>query len=82
MAGFDIVLAIDNWEDALVTYRQNHRHSIALNGDLLTLDPMDVEREYGLHDISVTKVSHLLEFPLSAGVSKRSILRKPLSMGI
>ena len=53
MAGFDVVLAIDNWEDALVTYRQNHRHSIALNGDLLTLDPMDVEREYGLHDISV-----------------------------
>ena len=29
-----------------------------------------------------TKISHLLEFPLSAGVSKRSILRKPLSMGI
>ena len=53
MAGFDVVLAIDNWEDALVTYRQNHRYSIALNGDLLTLDPMDVEREYGLHDISV-----------------------------
>lgn len=53
MAGFDVVLAIDNWEDALVTYRQNHHHSKALNGDLLTLDPRDVEKEYGLHDISV-----------------------------
>ena len=53
MAGFDVVLAIDNWEDALVTYRQNHRHSIALNGDLMTLDPRDVEKEYGLHNISV-----------------------------
>ena len=31
---------------------------------------------------NLSKVSHLLEFPLSAGVSKRSILRKPLSMGI
>ena len=53
MAGFDVVLAIDNWEDALVTYRQNHRYSKALNGDLLTLDPRDVEKEYGLHGISV-----------------------------
>ena len=53
MAGFDVVLAIDNWEDALITYRQNHRHSIALNGDLMTLDPRDVEKEYGLHNISV-----------------------------
>jgi len=53
MAGFDVVLAIDNWEDALVTYRQNHRHSLALNGDLMTLDPRDVEKEYGLHNISV-----------------------------
>ena len=53
MAGFDVVLAIDNWEDALVTYRQNHHHSKALNGDLLTLDPRDVEKEYGLHGISV-----------------------------
>lgn len=53
MAGFDVVLAIDNWEDALVTYRQNHHHSTTLNGDLLTLDPRDVEKEYRLHDISV-----------------------------
>lgn len=34
------------------------------------------------NNYTVTKVSHLLEFPLSAGGSKRSILRKPLSMGI
>jgi len=29
MAGFDVILAIDNWEDALVTYRYNY-HDTAL----------------------------------------------------
>ena len=35
-----------------------------------------------LFDASLTKVSHLLEFPLSAEFSKGGALRKPLSMGI
>lgn len=53
MAGFKIQLAIDNWEDALVTYRHNHHDSDTLNGDLLNMNPKDVEEKYGLHDISI-----------------------------
>lgn len=53
MAGFDVKLAIDNWEDALVTYRYNHRGSQTLNGDLLYLNPEEVEKRYGLHDVAV-----------------------------
>ena len=53
MAGFDVKLAIDNWEDALVTYRKNHKGTKTLNADLLNLNPQDVEQEYNIHDIDV-----------------------------
>ena len=53
MAGFEVNLAIDNWEDALVTYRHNHKGTNTLNADLLHLDPKEIEGKYNLHDISV-----------------------------
>ena len=53
MAGFDVALAIDNWEDALVTYRKNHKGAKTVNGDLLTLRPEEVEEKYNIHDVSV-----------------------------
>ena len=53
MAGFEVKLAIDNWEDALVTYRYNHHDTDTLNADLLNLDPKDVEEKYNIHDLSV-----------------------------
>jgi len=53
MAGFDVKLAIDNWEDALVTYRRNHKGTKTLNGDLLNLDPQEVEEKYDIHNVSV-----------------------------
>lgn len=53
MAGFKVNLAIDNWEDALVTYRYNHKGTNTLNADLLQLDPKEIEENYNLHNISV-----------------------------
>ena len=53
MAGFEVKLAIDNWEDALVTYRKNHKGVRTVNGDLLTLKPEDLEKKIGIHGISV-----------------------------
>lgn len=53
MAEFEIKLAIDNWEDALVTYRYNHENISTLNADLLTLEPSKVSKEFNLHDIDV-----------------------------
>ena len=53
MAGFEVILAIDNWEDALVTYRHNHEGAHTLNADLLSLDPKEVEDKYNLHNVSV-----------------------------
>ena len=53
MAGFEVRLAIDNWEDALITYRHNHKGTNTLNADLLNLNPKEIEERYNLHDISV-----------------------------
>ena len=53
MAGLDVSLAIDNWEDALVTYRYNHKGTNTLNADLLNLDPKEIGDKYNLHDVSV-----------------------------
>lgn len=53
MAGFDIKLAIDNWEDALVTYRKNHKGTQTLNADLLNLNPKEVELKYNIKDLDV-----------------------------
>ncbi len=53
MAGFDVKMAIDNWEDALVTYRHNRRGVLAVNADLITLDPENVEEKYNVHDVDV-----------------------------
>lgn len=38
-AGFKILLGIDVWKDALVTFKYNHKNSIILQADLSTLFP-------------------------------------------
>ena len=53
MAGFQVKLAIDNWEDALVTFRYNHQNSQTFNGDLLDLSPADMKKRFNLSHIDV-----------------------------
>ena len=53
MAGFNVKLAIDNWEDALVTYRKNHKGTPTLNADLLTQNPKDVQEQFAINDLDV-----------------------------
>jgi len=53
MAGFDVQLAIDNWEDALITYRHNHKNTKTLKADLLNLDPASIENDFNLHNVDV-----------------------------
>ena len=53
MAGYNVKLAIDNWEDALITYRKNHKGTKTLNADLLNLNPQIVEQECDIHDIDI-----------------------------
>ena len=43
-AGFNVLLGIDNWKDALVTFKHNHSGSDILCADLMNLNPEEVNR--------------------------------------
>lgn len=53
MAGFTSILAIDNWKDALVTYSYNRKNAKTLCGDLSTIDPYKIKKEYNIFDVDV-----------------------------
>ena len=36
-AGYDVLAGIDVWKDALITYQANHKHSKAIQADLMNL---------------------------------------------
>lgn len=42
-AGFNILLGIDVWKDALTTYAYNHKHSKTLQADLSLISPSDAK---------------------------------------
>ncbi len=42
-AGFNILLGIDAWEDAIATFNHNHKNSNGICADLSTLSPRDIE---------------------------------------
>jgi DNA (cytosine-5)-methyltransferase 1 len=44
---FDIAAGIDNWQDSLVTFSNNHKSAAVLNLDLANFQPLDIERITG-----------------------------------
>lgn len=52
-AGFNVILGIDIWSDALVTYCHNHHNSIALCADLAKLGADEVEEKIGRNKVDV-----------------------------
>lgn len=48
MAGFDSVLAIDNWSDALKTYSHNRKDARVLCDDLTGIDPEKIKIDYDI----------------------------------
>ena len=46
-AGYQVVAGIDNWEDALVTFRNNHPGAKTFNLDLADFDPDEVDKLVG-----------------------------------
>ena len=53
MAGYKSLLAIDNWQDALDTYKHNNPNARTLCGDLSEINPEDIRREYNIDRVSV-----------------------------
>ena len=47
-AGFNILLGIDSWNDAIVTYLKNHPHSKAINEDITKVTPQQLIEASGV----------------------------------
>ena len=52
-AGYNVLLGIDNWEDALKTFRYNHHGSETMCADLMNLNPIDVEKKIGKNKVDL-----------------------------
>lgn len=52
-AGYKVLLGIDNWKDALVTFKHNHHGSEILCADLMNLNPIEVKDKIGKQDVDV-----------------------------
>lgn len=63
-AGYQVLLGIDVWKDALVTYQKNHKNSNTLCADLSALSAKDVENE-----ISGKKIDVIIGGPPCQGFS-------------
>tara|TARA_B110000259_G_scaffold187914_1_gene243983 strand:+ start:2723 stop:3523 length:801 start_codon:yes stop_codon:yes gene_type:complete len=52
-AGFDIVLGIDSWKEALKTFKYNHKNSEALCADLSILKPHKIKQNFKKIDVII-----------------------------
>lgn len=52
-AGYNIVLGVDKWDDAIETFRHNHKGVKGKVADLLELNPKDVEKYLNHNEIDV-----------------------------
>ena len=53
MAGFESLIAIDHWQDALKTYAYNRPGAKTLCADLLALTPQEVEEAIQTNNVDV-----------------------------
>lgn len=53
MAGYQSLLAIDNWQDALDTYKRNNPTARTLCADLSKIKPDEIKKEYNIDRVSV-----------------------------
>jgi DNA (cytosine-5)-methyltransferase 1 len=52
-AGFNVVLGIDSWQDAITTFNYNHKNSKGLCEDLSKLNPQDIESNLNGNKIDI-----------------------------
>ncbi len=52
-AGFNVILGIDVWEDALSTFRFNHKRSVGLRADLSVLSPEETKHLLGGQSVDI-----------------------------
>ena len=52
-AGFNIILGIDAWQDAITTFNYNHKNSLGICADLSKINPKDIENQLDGQTIDV-----------------------------
>ena len=52
-AGYDVVLGIDHWKDAITTFENSHKNSKGLVADLFIETPKQISKKTGITDIDV-----------------------------
>lgn len=53
MAGYQSLLAIDNWQDSLDTYKRNNPTARTLCADISKIKPEEIKKEYKIDQVSV-----------------------------
>ena len=52
-AGYDVLLGIDHWKDAIITFENTHKNAKGIVADLFTETPKDISKQTGIKDIDV-----------------------------
>ena len=52
-AGYDVLLGIDHWKDAIVTFENTHKNAKGLVADLFTETPKDISKKTGIKDVDI-----------------------------
>ncbi len=52
-AGYNVVLGIDHWKDAIITFQNNHKNSFGLVADLFYETPEQISKKTGIEQIDI-----------------------------
>lgn len=52
-AGYDVLLGIDHWKDAIVTFENTHKNAKGIVADLFTETPKDISKQTGIKNIDI-----------------------------
>ena len=52
-AGYDVLLGIDHWKDAIITFENTHKNAKGIVADLFTETPKDISKQTGIKDIDI-----------------------------
>lgn len=52
-AGYEVVLGIDHWKDAITTFKHNHKDSIGIVADLFSETPKQISQKTGIKEIDL-----------------------------
>ncbi|RZF62203.1 DNA cytosine methyltransferase [Sphingobacterium corticibacterium] len=52
-AGYDVLLGIDHWKDAIVTFKNTHRNAKGIVADLFKESPEEISKQTGIKNVDV-----------------------------